>query len=383
MDKDPLSENDAKWTERVRFKSTLDFVKLLDEFIEQIPDIAFEPTDYSYGHFTEAADRISSRFRAYSKYPVKRRLQLIADDIYDRFDTDNFMEDDIPKSRTILKTLKQMLKVKDTLTLYKEFYKRSGIPQMFVLPAKKTLEWADVYPFLYIHAALEGLHESGIIRLVIDEMQDYTPIQYATLNLLFKCQKTILGDFGQFLNPNHLHTLENLKQLYSESEYVELSKSYRSTYEIISFAKKVKSAGTIEAIERHGEPPAIIKCLDSQDELAHIRNGIDAFTKSAYSSLGIITKTNEDAKRLYDLLSANYGVNLTSPDSTHFVNGISITSIQMSKGLEFDEVIIPYVNSGKYSTEYDRSLLYIACTRAMHRLTLLYEGEASSLIKLI
>ena len=352
-DKDPLGVNDAGWAERVRFKSTLDFVGLLEKFIEQIPDIAFEPTDYSYGRFMETADSISSRFQAYSKYPIKRRLQMIADDIYDRFDTDNFIEDDIPKSRTILKALKQMLKVKDTLTLYKEFYKRNGIPQMFAMPAKKILEWADVYPFLYVHAAL---------------------------NLLFKCQKTILGDFGQFLNPSHLHTLEDLKKLYSEAEYAELSKSYRSTYEIISFAKKVKSAGTIEAIERHGEPPAIIGCRDHQDELVYIKNCIDAFAKKAYSSLGIIMKTNEDAKRLYDFLSADNDVHLISPDSTRFANGISITSIQMSKGLEFDEVIIPYVNSDQYSTEYDRNLLYIACTRAMHRLTLLYTGEVSSLI---
>lgn len=380
-DKDPLEGHDARWAERVRFKSTLDFAGMLDKFIEQIPDIAFEPADYSYGHFTETADSILSRFRTYSKYPIKHRLKMIADDIYDSFDMNNFMEYDIPKSRNILKALKQMLKVKDSLTLYKEFYKRNGMQQMFVMPAKKTLEWNDVYPFLYVHAVFEGLRERGVIRhLVIDEMQDYTPIQYAALNLLFKCPKTILGDFGQFLNPNHLHTLEDLKQLYRGAEYAELSKSYRSTHEIISFAKKVKSVGTIEAVERHGQLPAIIKCLDSQDELAHIRNEINVFTKSAYSSLGIIAKTNADAKRLYDLLSANYDVNLISPDSTRFLNGISITSIQMSKGLEFDEVVISDVDGDKYSTEYDRSLLYIACTRAMHRLTLLYIGDASSLI---
>jgi len=115
----------------------------------------------------------------------------------------------------------------------------------------------------------------------------------------------------------------------------------------------------------------------------HIKNCIDAFAKKAYSSLGIITKTNEDAKRLYDFLSADNDVHLISPDSPCFVNGISITSIQMSKGLEFDEVMIPYVNSDNYSTEYDRNLLYIACTRAMHRLTLLYTGEVSSLIRSI
>jgi len=380
-DKDPLDVIDAAWAERVRFKSTLEFVKLLDAFILQIPDIAFEPANYSYGRFTATAEMIGERYAAYGKHPVKRRLQMIADDIYDRFDTDNYMEDTIPKSRTILKALNKMLKIKDTLALYKEFYKRNAIARLLVMPAKKMLEWADVYPFLYIHAAFEGLKESSVIKhLVVDEMQDYTPVQYAVINTLFKCQKTILGDFGQFINPNHLHTLEDLRRLYDAAEFVELTKSYRSTYEIISFAKRIKATGTIDAIERHGEAPTLIGCIDRQSELRHIRNGIETFTKRNYASLGIIVKTNGDAKRLYELLSADYEVHLLSSDSTHFKSGVTVTSIQMSKGLEFDEVIIPDVGYEHYSTDYDRSLLYIACTRAMHRLTLLYAGNVSSLV---
>lgn len=97
-------------------------------------------------------------------------------------------------------------------------------------------------------------------------------------------------------------------------------------------------------------------------------------------TLGIILKTNSMAKALYDVLSRNYEVHLISPESTTFMNGISITSIQMSKGLEFDEVIIPAANNETYSSQYDRSLLYIACTRAMHRLSLTYTGELTRLI---
>jgi DNA helicase-2/ATP-dependent DNA helicase PcrA len=124
----------------------------------------------------------------------------------------------------------------------------------------------------------------------------------------------------------------------------------------------------------------MISCHDYQDELAHIKDMIDAFGGNAYASLGIIAKTNEDAKMLYTLLSADYNVHLVSPESTRFENGVTVTSVQMSKGLEFDEVIIPDANSGKYDGEYDRSLLYIACTRAMHRLTLLWTGKRSALI---
>ncbi len=380
-DKDPIETNDCSWAERVRFKSTLNFVKQMDSFITQMPTMVFEPTDYTYGRFTTKADTIRARFDAYSKYPIKRRLQMIADDIFDRFETDNYMEEDIPKSRTILNSLNKMLKIKNTLSLYKEFYKHIGKPDMLVMTGKKTLEWTDVFPFMYLHAAYEGLKTSSITQhLVIDEMQDYTPIQYAVINIVFKCQKTILGDFGQFINPNHLHTLDDMRQLYDNAEFVQLLKSYRSTYEIISFAMQIKCTGTIEAIERHGEPPMLIKCQNKSDELICIKSGIEAFKRTAYSSLGIITKTNHDAKWLYDELRGTYDIHLISPESTHFVNGISITSIQMSKGLEFDEVILPYVDKATYFTQYDRNLLYIACTRAMHRLTLLYTDEVSPLL---
>jgi DNA helicase-2/ATP-dependent DNA helicase PcrA len=161
---------------------------------------------------------------------------------------------------------------------------------------------------------------------------------------------------------------------------VQLNKSYRCTYEIISFAKRIKGAGTIEAVQRHGENPRVILCRDEQNELTAIQNAIGDFRKSAYSSMGIIAKTNEDAKQIYELLSANLDVHLLSPDSTSFAGGVSVTSIPMAKGLEFDEVIITDVDSKRYSTEYDRSLLYIACTRAMHRLTLFHIEECSPLL---
>lgn len=380
-DQDPFETDDPKWAERVCFKSTLDFIKLMDEYLARMPETIFAPSDYTFGRFSAPSNWIHGRFAAYHRHPVKRRLKMIADDIHERFATDNFMEEPLPKAKAILKSLTAMLKVKNTLALYKDFYKQMNIADKFVMPTKRALEWADVYPFMYFHAAFEGLQESQIIRhLVIDEMQDYTPVQYVVINILFKCQKTILGDFGQFINPNHLHTLGDLRELYESAELVELNKSYRSTCEIITFAKRIQNVASLEAAPRHGDAPDLINCRNEQEELSQIKEIIDAFRDSENVTLGIILKTNRLAKALYDVLSQNYEVHLISPGSTAFVNGISVTSIQMSKGLEFDEVIIPAANHETYSSEYDRSLLYIACTRALHRLSLTYTGELTRLI---
>ena len=400
-DRDPFEMQDRAWEERVRFKSTLDFVYMMDQYIEQMPEFIFVPTDYVYEGFRVTGEWIRDRFLAYGTCPVKKRLAMVADDIHDRFETDNIMEQEVPRPGVILKQLNSMLAMKDTLACDKDFYKRMGIEEQFVMAARRTLEWADVYPFLYLHAAFRGLKESHITRhLVIDEMQDYTPIQYAALNRMFPCQKTILGDYGQYINPNHLHCLEDLRTIYDKARFVELNKSYRSTYEIMRFAKKIHHVSALEPVKRHGEPPALIPCLDAADEIRKIREAIRCFRTGKNVSLGIILKTDAAAKDMYEVLAGYDGVeenqveenqvegngeeacdiSLLTRESTSFQNGISITSVRMSKGLEFDEVLIPQADSRTYASDFDRSLLYIACTRSMHRLTLTYSVRETRFI---
>ena len=340
-DKDPLETKDIHWAKRTRFKSTLYFVKQMNVYLSEISKTLFVPKDYIYDELIAPADFIKERFFAYQSYPIKKRLQLIADDIYHRFTSRNTMGYKVPRPRTILSGLNKMLKMKSTIALYKEFYKWLDLSEMFVLPAKKTLEWSDVYPFLYLHAAFEGLQESQLIKhLVIDEMQDYTPIQFAVINQLFPCQKTILGDFKQLIN-------------------------------------KIQNIDQLEPVERHGETPQLIFCKNKQDEMLKLKKKLKLFQASYRASLGIIVRTNSEAKSLYSQLLPDYNINLISPESTRFEIGISITSIQMSKGLEFDEVIILNVNHDNYKTEYDRSLLYIAVTRCMHQLTIMYVEKPS------
>lgn len=380
-DQDPLETADAAWAERVRFKSTLEFVRLLERFAAEMPALIFKPADYTCGRFSVTADWIATQFCAYQSHPIQTRLAMIADDMHDRFACNAFTDDPIPRAKAVLKSLTAMLTVRNPLALYKQFYQWLARPDLLVLPQKQTLEWADVFPFLYLHDRFAGLKESKHIKhLVVDEMQDYTPIQYAVLNRLFPCSKTILGDFGQCINPNHLHTLAQLQTLYPDAGLVELNKSYRSTYEIITFAKAIGRVQQPEPMERHGDVPEVICCADRRQQLETIKEKINLFLQGSSVSLGILLKTNRAAAELHALLSQEFEVQCISPDSTHFENGISVASIQMSKGLEFDEVLVPDVNADTYYTEYDRNLLYIACTRAMHKLSLLCAGNSSPLL---
>ena len=114
-----------------------------------------------------------------------------------------------------------------------------------------------------------------------------------------------------------------------------------------------------------------------EEELRFLSEEIERFQERGEGALGIVTRTNADAKQLFDRLAPAHGVSLLTQDSTQFSGGVSITSVQMAKGLEFDEVIVPDVSDTQYNAEYDRNLLYIACTRAVHKLTLTYTGTPS------
>ena len=377
---DPFDTQDEKFRERVRYKSTLEFVRLLEEYRRQLPYTVFIPEDYRWGRFLVEKEWIRKRFLAYGKFPVKKRLALVAGDIRERMQTENIRGEELPRAKAIEKSLMHMLTMKDSLTLYRDFYEKMGIAGLFVMPATRTLEWADVYPFLYLRAAFEGLKESGVTKhLVIDEMQDYTPVQYAVLNEMFRCPKTILGDFGQRLNPDHLHTLKDIRRIYKGAEFVMLNKSYRSTYEIISFARRICPNNLLEAMERHGKEPQVFACADRQAQIERIREAVQGFEerreKGRSASMGIILKTDRDAKAMYDALAGQCRATLISPESTGFSNGVSITSVRMAKGLEFDEVVVADADKNTYGAAYDRGLLYVACTRAMHMLTVMGVGE--------
>ena len=377
-EKNPLENEDKAWAKRAQFKSNLAFVGLMDQYISNITERAFDMKDYSYrGHVVQAA-WIRERFNAYGKVPVKNRLTFVAGDIREQLRSLAGMWEEIPKINEILKKLNKMLIIKDTLALYKDFYQYIDKKDMFVLSEKDTLEWEDVFPFLYLMAAFEGIQENRLVKhLVIDEMQDYTPIQFAVLNIMYPCQKTILGDFGQILHPCHLHSLDEIRKICRDAQFVALNKSYRSTCEIMEFAKKICDQPSLEMVERHGELPKAVCCGNFERQLMSISVLIKQFEEGGNASLGIVVKTDADAKRFYELLSREHQIHLLSQDSTRFTNGVSITSIRMAKGLEFDEVIVADADNRNYVSDYDRNLLYIACTRAMHKLTLFYTGNPS------
>jgi DNA helicase-2/ATP-dependent DNA helicase PcrA len=266
------------------------------------------------------------------------------------------------------------------LDIYRGFYTWIDKPELFKMLPGEKLEYADVFPLIYCKIRLEGAKSFDYVKhLLVDEMQDYTPVQYSVLSRLFRCKKTILGDVNQMVNPYSSSSSELIEQVFPQGDVVKLVRSYRSTVEISNFAQTISRNTDLIPLERHGQVPLVKGFSSNKEELEAIKELITNFKSSQHPTLGIICKTQQQAEFVYGEVQST-GVSLLTAESTSFKEGVIITTAHLAKGLEFDEVIIPFVSASNYRTDVDKRMLYIACTRAMHRLSLTYSKEKSAFV---
>lgn len=368
--------------ERIRYKATVEFVSLLDKFLLHVENTYFRATDYKVKHITVPKEYFAEQFRRFHRYALRRRFEVMTDYIAEELKAKYWIVLDTADRNLFKKEIKGMFAGNNDLQVYKDFWAWIGRPEMFRMRKNRMLEYSDLAPLAYIRIVLGGIEpQSKVKHLLVDEMQDYSPIQYKVLNKLFPCRKTILGDASQSVNPYGFSTADMIRRTFASGEVMKLCKSYRSTYEITDFAQKIRANEELEPVARYGEEPRVLKFGNTEDEVSGIIDLIDTFKKSAYKSLGIICKTEEQAAELTEKLKQyEEGISFLSSRSRTFVQGIVITSAPLAKGLEFDEVIIPQANEKNYRSEIDRNMLYVAVTRAMHRLTLVYTGPPTSFI---
>ncbi|WP_291862409.1 UvrD-helicase domain-containing protein [Marinilabilia sp.] len=374
-----LEKEDESFRERIQFKATFEFVSKLNEYLAFIENNYFEPEMIMVQRNPIPDSYIADKFKSLHRVPLFSRFNEIVSHIERDLFYYNQYEISGKERNELRKTVKNMFRVTNLRELYKDFYQWLGRPEMFKYARASTFEYPDVFPLAFMKLKLEGFKTfSHVKHLLVDEMQDYTPVQYSVLSRLFSCKKTILGDANQSVNPFSSSNSDSIAKVFPGADCMLLNKSYRSTSEIARFAQKIQPDSDLEVVERHGEAPSVDAFKSKNAQIEEIKTIVDEFELSDYHSLGIVCKTQKQAAKLYAALTDHYDrLLLLSAETGAFGQGIIITSSHMAKGLEFDQVIVPDADDRNYQNEVDRGLLYIACTRAMHRLNLLYVKEKS------
>jgi DNA helicase-2/ATP-dependent DNA helicase PcrA len=375
-----LENPDPAFVERIQFKSSGEFLRQLNQYLLHVENNYFTGSELRVGRIVVPLSFILARFKAYHRVPLLKRFPLVAQDVrtHVRDATDRKLTGQ--EKATIGEAVPRMFKFTQVLDFYRDFYRWAGRPELFRYEPGQRLEYADVFALIYLRLRLEGITAYEHVKhLVIDEMQDYTPVHYAVLARLFSCRKTILGDVNQTVNLYSASSAETIERVFPQAEVVKLHRSYRSTIEITTFAQRITPNPDLIPLERHGREPAIQRFDSPGEELQAIQQLVTTFQSGENQSLGIICKTWRQATQVQQALQ-NFDVQLLTAESTTFKEGVIITTAYLAKGLEFDEVIVPFASAHTYATVVDRGMLYVACTRAMHQLTLTYAGVLTPIL---
>jgi DNA helicase-2/ATP-dependent DNA helicase PcrA len=244
--------------------------------------------------------------------------------------------------------------------------------------SETTLPLEDAAAVAYLKLLIEGSSRLTRIRqVVVDEAQDYDPMQYALLNRLFpRARFTVLGDVNQALDRRAdrplYGTIEHILNRRS-ALLVELKKSFRCTREILEFSLRfLDDPGGIEPFNRCGEAPGehLAKSIEEMARL--IAEEVSRCREKGMQSIALIAKTRREAQEWHARLEGVLEISLIDSEAAGEIQGAFVIPLQLSKGLEFDAVLVP--DAGHYG---EKRHLYVACTRALHRLNLysLSEGR--------
>ena len=307
----------------------------------------------------------------YNRLPLFERVEEISKKL-----SSNFYDGSLKKRGTFRKLLREHANFKKNFKeIYRNFYLSPYCKvtlterEIDKFVKRKTLYYEDALLFSYMKGILAGFpYEQQIKQVVIDEAQDYNKLQYIIISKIFaRSDFTILGDVNQNINPYyHYDSLSELDAIFEEdSKYIELLKTYRSSPEIIEYTNKILNLNHVNAIRRDNHKPVVFRRhLDHLKE--QLLSDIEKL-REEYSSVAIITKDDNEAEKIYELIKEEVPVSYIKLDTKNFKRDLILVPAYLAKGLEFDSVILYNDRDNSYKSN-ERNLLYVACTRAQHEL---------------
>ena len=306
-------------------------------------------------------------FNKFAKRNYYRRRKLIRDFILDRVSINNKITGEVIKSVDLY--IEKLLPEIDSFELYQEFLREYHYD--LNIKHKEYLKYEHLYPIIYIKLFFK---ESKIFdkynHLLIDEYQDLNIFERKVIEKLFTCSKTYLGDINQ-----SLFKQQKFDQSFN-GDVIRLNNSYRSSKQIFDFLNKIIKSEGVNTVNREGKAVEIKQIESNQC----IETLVDEINSYKGKSLGVITKSFKEAKKLYEKIKNKCNIHFLNSKGKDIKRGCVVSSLYLAKGLEFEKVIVVDASEEKYKTEQDRNYLYIACSRAMHELVIYSFSKLSALI---
>lgn len=389
----------------MKLKTSEHFLELLNFYMENLPEYGSEYRDVFYhGKCIITKKQMKEWLLKRPQIPLGSRLRLLQEHIMELAFGTGKKHAPAEEIAAFSMQLQEFLTL-DIFELYRSFLASESdyeelvteVDSAEILDAilKETVDSLEYGPIPYDDAMVLTyltlkFREKGMQRhikhVVIDEAQDYYPIQFEIIRLLFPNAKyTVLGDINQTLDKQEdMRFYDQVRgRLHKKkSSLVTLTKSFRCTNEILNFSLRyLEQAPELESFNRSGDSPVFIPSINDAQQAANILREIRTCKEKGYESICLISKSAQDAARLQKLLqqeiqkSADLSekelipkliLNYTDEDLT----GVLSLPVYLSKGLEFDAVLVCDADSFHTENEADRKLLYVSCTRALHHLAL-------------
>lgn len=407
----------------VKYKTTLEYKELLEEYLSKIeydiiPDSGFVINDVC----VLSKDEILDVYKQTQGESVKQRLDIVAkriannikndDDIYSRvksqMDALELAQTDVEERRKIIKKELDMLKDLNNTGFEKQLKKLLDISNLKVIPIylnfvesvdnipqiirdttikslkSRVIENEDIAPIMYIKLKYFGNEEYKNIKcVVVDEAQDFGVFSYYILrNVLNQANFSIFGDLAQGIySYRAIDKWQDIQdKIFDDSEYLNLRKSYRTSIEIMNEANKISSAinlGEAKPVIRESGPVIKTK-IDEKSKNEFIKNKVQEYLNNGFKSIAIVYKNQTEMAKISKLLKENNIENeIIYKDQEKYNGGVCILTSYLSKGLEFDVVIVADSDETNYNSDnvLDMKLLYVAMTRALHKLELIYTNQ--------
>ena len=388
----------------IEFKTSSFFREILDQFLIDIPRqwIEFEDVYYE-GKCVVSGQILKDKILGRPETPLGIKLEQLEDYILEQIFGTGKGRGHKEEKNLIKQEIQKFIKI-DIVELYKILFSNEAYFYSLLQNSnpsqnikniwkytKENLEadslyYDDAIAIAYLYLKIYGTNKyKNIKQVVIDEAQDYYPLQYEIFNLLFSNAKfTILGDMKQTLaKKEDISFYEQIQKILNKkkSSLIMLDKSFRCTNEILNFSLKfIEQSSQIKSFNRNGDSPKVYIADNSEIFIDEIVKEINLCQEKGFQSICLICKTEKNSIYLFNKIKHKLDIQLIKNGSVSDLQGVFILPVYMSKGLEFDTVLICDADSQNYHDEDDKNLLYVACTRALHKLSLFCENEVSPLI---